>query len=139
VLAKKGAEIPKAQRGKSVKGRANLRNVDPKILDLLDLLSQKGYNVYATSGVRPGSQTAGGRESRHSAGQAMDVVFPDLGAGAYDAILKDPEVASYLLQNDITAINDLTFILDMTRVHLCLMTSEREPPLSTQPSHQVVG
>jgi hypothetical protein len=106
VLAKKGAEIPKAQRGKSVKGRANLRNVDPKILDLLDLLSQKGYNVYATSGVRPGSQTAGGRESRHSAGQAMDVVFPDLGAGAYDAILKDPEVASYLLQNDITAINE---------------------------------
>jgi len=106
VLARKGAEIPKAQRGISSKGRANLRNVDPNILNLLDLLNQRGYNVYATSGMRPGSQTAGGRESRHSAGQAMDVVFPDLGAGAYDAILKDPEIASYLLQNDITAINE---------------------------------
>jgi len=106
VLAQRGAQIPKAQRGISTKGRANLRNVDPKILNLLDLLSQKGYNVYATSGMRPGSQTAGGRESRHSAGQAMDVVFPELGAGAYEAILKDPEIAAYLLQNDITAINE---------------------------------
>jgi hypothetical protein len=106
VLAQKGASIPKAQAGTSRSKRAALRNVDPKILNLLELLNQKGYNVQATSGMRPGSQTAGGRESRHASGQAMDVVFPDLKGGAYDAILKDPEIASYLLQNDITAINE---------------------------------
>jgi len=106
VLAQKGASIPKAQTGTSRSKRAALRNVDPKILNLLELLNQKGYNVQATSGMRPGSETAGGRESRHASGQAMDVVFPDLKGGAYDAILKDPEIASYLLQNDITAINE---------------------------------
>ena len=116
VLAKKGAEIPKAQRGThsespnvqniSMRKLAAIRNTDPKLLYLLNLLSKKGYNVEGKSGMRPHSETAGERESRHAAGQAMDVVFPDLGAGAYDAILKDPEIAAYLLQNDITAINE---------------------------------
>lgn len=106
VLAKKGASIPKAQGGISRgKSRAELRNVDPAIQGLLDLLSRKNYDVFATSGYRD-SATRSGRPSRHSTGEAMDVSFPTLGDKAYEAILNDPEVASYMLQNNITAINE---------------------------------
>ena len=68
--------------------------------------AQKGYDSQATSGYRPGATTSQGKESRHSAGQAMDVVFPALGGSAYQTLLKDPEVAAYLMQNDITAIDE---------------------------------
>jgi hypothetical protein len=106
VLAKKGANIPKAQGGTNARrSRAELRNVDPSIQGLLDLLASKNYDVFATSGYRD-TATKSGRPSRHSTGEAMDVSFPTLGDKAYEAILNDPEVASYMLQNNITAINE---------------------------------
>lgn len=106
VVAKKGANIPKAQDGISRgKSRAELRNVDPTIQGLFDLLGKKNYDVFATSGYRD-SATKSGKPSRHSKGEAMDITFPTLGEKAYDAILNDPEVAQYMLQNNITAINE---------------------------------
>lgn len=106
VLAKKGANIPKAQGGTNARrSRAELRNVDPSIQGLLDLLASKNYDVFATSGYRD-TATKSGRPSRHSTGEAMDVSFPTLGDKAYETILNDPEVASYMLQNNITAINE---------------------------------
>lgn len=36
----------------------------------------------------------------------MDITFPGLGEKAYEAILNDPDVAQYMLQNNITAINE---------------------------------
>jgi len=106
VLAKKGANIPKAQRGKSMSARAALRNVDPKIQGLFDLLASKNYDVYATSGLRPGAATNQGNPSRHAKGEAMDITFPGLNDKAYEAILNDQDVVRYMLQNDITAINE---------------------------------
>jgi hypothetical protein len=106
--AKKGANVPKAQAGTLAgrRGRAELANVNPVIKGLLDLLSKKNYDINVTSGYREGSSTAQGRPSRHSKGEAVDVTFPTLSSGAYDAILNDPEVSQYLLQNGITAINE---------------------------------
>lgn len=106
VLAKKGAKIPKAQTGRSMSARAALRNVDPKIQGLFDLLASKNYDIYATSGLRPGAATKQGNLSRHAKGEAMDITFPGLNDKAYDAILSDPDVVRYMLQNDITAINE---------------------------------
>jgi uncharacterized protein YcbK (DUF882 family) len=106
VLAKKGANIPKAQRGVSAgKSRAELANVNPVIKGLFELLSKKNYNVVATSGYRD-SITKSGRPSRHSKGEAMDITFPQLGEKAYETILNDSDVAQYMLQNNITAINE---------------------------------
>jgi hypothetical protein len=106
--AKKGANVPQAQTGTLAgrRGRAELANVNPVIKGLLDLLSKKNYDINVTSGYREGSSTAQGRPSRHSKGEAVDVTFPTLSSGAYDAILNDPEVSQYLLQNGITAINE---------------------------------
>ena len=107
-MAKRGAEVPKAQRGilAGRRGRAELASVNPAIKGLLDLFAKKNYDASATSGYRAGATTSQGKPSRHSKGEAMDVVFPTLGAGAYDAILNDPEIVEYMLQNDITAINE---------------------------------
>ena len=106
VLAKKGANIPKAQGGISRgKSRAELANVDPAIKGLFELFGKKNYDVFATSGYRD-STTTGGRPSRHSRGEAMDITFPTLGEKAYETILNDPDIAQYMLQNNITAINE---------------------------------
>ena len=108
VKAERGAKIPKAQSGRTAnqRKRAELANVNPAIKGLLDLLISKNYDAFATSGYREGATTAQGRPSRHSKGEAMDVTFPAIGAKAYEMILNDPDVAKYMLQNDITAIDE---------------------------------
>jgi len=107
VLARKGATIPTAPDGITTRGRsrAELANVNPAIKGLFELLGKKNYDVFATSGYRD-STTKSGKPSRHSKGEAMDITFPTLGADAYNAILNDPDVAQYMLQNNITAINE---------------------------------
>jgi hypothetical protein len=103
------ADVPdnEVTRGASMSEKVeDLTGLDPKIQGLIELLNKKGYAPNVTSGVRPGDRTAQGRESRHSTGQAVDVVFPKIGPEVYDRILKDPEVAGYLLQNGLTIINE---------------------------------
>lgn len=103
------ADVPdnEVTRGASMSEKVeDLTGLDPKIQGLIELLNKKGYAPNVTSGVRPGDRTAQGRESRHSTGKAVDIVFPKIGPEVYDRILRDPEVAGYLLQNGLTVINE---------------------------------
>lgn len=95
--AKYGTTLPKAAKG---------IDVAPAISQLMELIKKKGYDYSITSTVRPGAKTAQGRSSRHGAGEAADVVFPTLGAKAYQAIVNDPEIAKFMLDNDLTAIDE---------------------------------
>ena len=95
--AKYGTSLPKAAAG---------TEINPIINTLLDLIKQKGYDYNVTSTVRKGAKTAQGRPSRHSVGEAADLTFPKLGSEAYNTILKDPEIAQFMLENGLTAINE---------------------------------
>ena len=95
--AKYGTSLPKAAKG---------ADINPAIAKLMELIKKKGYDYNITSTVRPGDKTAQGRDSRHSTGEAADVVFPQLGAKAYQAIVNDPEIARFMLENDLTAIDE---------------------------------
>jgi hypothetical protein len=95
--AKYGKSLPKAAAG---------TEIDPVIAQLMELIKKKGYDYNITSTVRSGAKTAQGRESRHSEGEAADVVFPKLGAKAYETIKNDPEIARFMLENGLTAIDE---------------------------------
>jgi hypothetical protein len=73
---------------------------------LKKMLKDKGFDYTQSSGVRPGAKTKQGRKSRHSSGEAMDLVFPKLGKGSYNAMLNDPEIARFMLDNNLTAIDE---------------------------------
>jgi hypothetical protein len=96
-MAKYGADLPKAQGGEKVNN---------SVEGLLELLDKKGYSHSVTSKLRPGAKTAQGRPSRHASGEAVDVVFPTLGKNAYKTLLQDPEVAKFMLDNNLTAIDE---------------------------------
>jgi hypothetical protein len=74
--------------------------------DLKEMLKNKGIDYKQTSGVRPGAKTKQGRNSRHSTGEAIDLVFPKLGKDSYNAMLNDPEIARFMLDNNLTAIDE---------------------------------
>ena len=95
-----GAKMTTAQKG------INLSGVDPAVSGLIDLLKRKGFNLQVTSGVRKGAKTKSGNDSRHGVGEAVDVSFPKLGSKAYDAILKDKDVVTYMMDKGLTAINE---------------------------------
>ena len=95
--AKYGTKLPKAAKG---------ADINPAIAQLMELIKKKGYDYNITSTVRPEAKTAQGRDSRHATGEAADVVFPQLGAKAYQAIVNDPEIARFMLENDLTAIDE---------------------------------
>ena len=73
---------------------------------LKEMLKNKGFDYKQTSGVRLGAKTKQGRKSRHSSGEAIDLVFPKLGKDSYNAILNDPEIARFMLDNNLTAIDE---------------------------------
>ena len=73
---------------------------------LKEMLKDKGFDYKQSSGVRPGAKTKQGRKSRHGSGEAMDLVFPKLGKGSYNAMLNDPEIARFMLDNNLTAIDE---------------------------------
>ena len=73
---------------------------------LKEMLKNKGFDYKQTSGVRPGAKTKQGKPSRHSTGEAMDLVFPNLGKDSYNAILNDPDISRFMLDNNLTAINE---------------------------------
>ena len=79
--------------------------IDP-LEQLKDLLGNKGFEYNQSSGVRTGSKTKQGKASRHSTGEAMDLTFPKLGKDSYNAMLQDPEVAQFMLDNNLTAIDE---------------------------------
>ena len=95
--AKYGTKLTKAAEGITL--------ADP-IQGLLDLLKKKGYAHTVRSTVREGAKTAQGRQSRHSVGEAADVAFPELGSKAYRQMLYDSEIANYMLDNNITMIDE---------------------------------
>lgn len=95
-----------AKNGKNLLKAAAGTEVNPVINTLLDLIKQKGYDYNVTSTIREGAKTAQGRKSRHASGEAADVTFPKLGSEAYNTILKDPEIAQFMLENGLTAINE---------------------------------
>lgn len=97
--AQAGATVPWEYRG------TNTQNLDKNILGFVDLLSKKGYTGY--SGPQSGfsqRNTKSGRLSRHAMNQALDMFVsqPD----AYQKVLKDPELAGYLINNGLTMINE---------------------------------
>jgi len=73
---------------------------------LKGMLKNKGFDYKQSSGVRPGAKTKQGRNSRHGSGEAMDLVFPKLGKDSYNAMLNDPEIARFMLDNNLTAIDE---------------------------------
>ena len=87
----KGGDVPK---------------VHEKLNTLADLLEEKGYDFKVTSGLRKDAKTAQGRKSRHSVGEAIDVVFPKLGTSAYKELLADPDVARFLYDNGLTIVDE---------------------------------
>lgn len=85
----------------------NVKNLDPKIQEFVSLLEKKGITGYSgeQGGFRKGSMTKSGNRSRHASNQALDLI-PVEGEAAYQKILKDPELTSFLLNNGLTAINE---------------------------------
>jgi hypothetical protein len=79
--------------------------IDP-LEQLKDLLGSKGFDYKQSSGTRAGSKTKQGKASRHSTGEAMDLTFPKLGKDSYNAMLQDPEIAQFMLDNNLTAIDE---------------------------------
>ena len=73
---------------------------------LKEMLKNKGFDYKQTSGVRTGAKTKQGKPSRHSTGEAMDLAFPKLGKDSYNAILNDPDISRFMLDNNLTAINE---------------------------------
>jgi hypothetical protein len=107
--AKYGGVLKKAAFGAKIetaKGGAKTFPVHNDIHGLVNLLKKKGYNLIVTSGLRKGAKTKSGNESRHGTGEAIDVAFPKLGSKAYKEILKDAEVVKYMMDHDLTAINE---------------------------------
>lgn len=84
----------------------NVSKLDDKIKGFADLLASKGIEGYSGElGGYRNSKTKSGRPSRHSKNQALDII-PVAGSDAYQKILKDPELVSYLMTNNLTAINE---------------------------------
>ncbi len=103
IYAAKGATIDPTKPWNY--GKANVKNMDPKILDFLTRLQNKGISGDVGSGYRPGAITKSGHKSRHGANQALDIM-PSLGNQSYQTILKDPELVKYLMDNNLTMINE---------------------------------
>ena len=110
-LAKGKIKVDKSKSGKAKYGTNLLKaakgaDITPAIAQLMELIKQKGYDYKVSSTVRPGAKTAQGRPSRHATGEAADIVFPELGEKAYEVIKNDPEIARFMLENGLTAINE---------------------------------
>lgn len=84
---------------------ANGGMVDP-LEELREMLKKKGFDYKQTSGVRKGAKTKQGKASRHSTGEAIDLTFPKLGKDSYNAMLNDPDIARFMLDNNLTAIDE---------------------------------
>jgi len=95
-----GAKLTTAATG------ANLSGLDPAVSGLINLLKRKGYDLQVTSGLRKGAKTKSGNDSRHGAGEAVDVQFPKLGSKAYYALTKDADIVKYMMDKGLTAINE---------------------------------
>jgi hypothetical protein len=76
------------------------------ISGLLDLLEAKGIDTNVSSGYRPGAKTKQGNKSRHATNEAMDLTFPGLGKSAYQLMVEDKDIARYMFNNNLTAINE---------------------------------
>jgi len=100
IMAEKGANIPKAQGGDKLSG------VNDKLKNLYKLITSKYSDAIVTSGLRPGAVTSKGRRSTHGVGGGMDVAFTSIGNKAYNEILNDPNVVKYMLDNNITVIDE---------------------------------
>lgn len=87
--------------------KTNVDKLDKSIKEFADMLASKGVEGYSgeRGGYRAGAMTASGRKSRHASNQALDII-PVKGEDAYDAIIKDPELVSYLMKNGLTVINE---------------------------------
>lgn len=99
-----GKKMVKAQKGWRFEGTKK-DNLDPKIMEFVKLLEQKGYT--GRSGKESGvsqRNTKSGRKSRHASGEALDAFFdsPD----AYNKVLNDPELSKFLIDNGLTVINE---------------------------------
>lgn len=111
----KEGKAEKAAKGKTLEDPTkpwqykgtNVKNLDPKIKEFVSLLEKKGITGYSgeQGGFRKGSMTKSGNKSRHSSNQALDLI-PVEGEAAYQKILKDPELTSFLINNGLTAINE---------------------------------
>ena len=107
--AKYGGVLKKAAFGAKLTTAANgtnLSGLDPDVSGLINLLKRKGYNLQVTSGLRRGAKTKSGNDSRHGAGEAVDVQFPKLGSKAYEALTKDADIVKYMMDKGLTAINE---------------------------------
>jgi hypothetical protein len=107
--AKYGGKLKKAAFGAKITTAAtgaNLSGLDPDVSGLINLLKRKGYNLQVTSGLRRGAKTKSGNDSRHGAGEAVDVQFPKLGSKAYEALTKDADIVKYMMDKGLTAINE---------------------------------
>ena len=76
------------------------------ISGLLDLLEAKGIDTNVSSGYRAGAKTKQGNKSRHATNEAMDLTFPGLGKSAYQLMVEDKDIARYMFNNNLTAINE---------------------------------
>jgi hypothetical protein len=107
--AKYGGVLKKAAFGAKLTTAANgtnLSGLDPAVSGLINLLKRKGYDLQVTSGLRKGAKTKSGNDSRHGAGEAVDVQFPKLGSKAYEALTKDADIVKYMMDKGLTAINE---------------------------------
>lgn len=79
--------------------------LDDKIKQFVTLLEQKGYQGYSgpESGVSK-RNTKSGHPSRHSSGEALDMIFND--PAVYDKVLQDPQLTKYLIDNGLTVLNE---------------------------------
>ena len=84
----------------------DIPNVDDKLDTFAQLLSNKGIDFKISSGYRKGATTAQGNLSQHGKGGALDITFPKLGKNAYSTLLKDPELAKFMYDNGLTAIDE---------------------------------
>lgn len=86
-------------------GKANVANLDTKLKTLVSMLQAKGFEGSTPEkGGYDKRNTKSGHPSRHASNQALDAILsnPD----AYNAILKDKEISSYIYDNGLTAINE---------------------------------
>lgn len=102
VKAKNGATL---KAGDGIKVETDLSKVNQKLQEFYKLAEQKGFTgQISDKGGYSVRNTKSGRKSRHASGEALDFIFDD--KDAYQKILKDPELAGFLINNGLTAINE---------------------------------
>ena len=90
-----------------VKRGVNISKLSSELVGLIQLLDKYGAEVTITSAYRPGSTTSSGASSRHSKGQAIDIVPTNRkDYTQLNALLGNQEIQDYLESAKLGVLNE---------------------------------